>query len=348
MNGDLSRYEREIGEQADALWSFARAPMPAGLSDLRTERFDRIILTGMGASHHAALPNWIRLAADGRPAYWLSTARLLDAPELVTQRSLLIVTSQSGRSGEVVELCEWLGRFRRSARLLAVTNDTASPLARAASATVDLCAGKEEAVSSKTFLNSLAAHDRLGAVLSRHGGAWETDNVETVAEHLSVFDCSKAVSDLVSTTLASGTATSGHLVGCGADLASALWGGLVLKEATGVPVEGHHLREFRHGPQEAIGPGVFVVAFVPDSAGERACWQRLSRTAVRSGAALLCAGDDGPADGAAVQLRIPGEPQLLRLALQARVIEQLAIGLAHARGLEPGLIRLGDKVTTGS
>ena len=72
------------------------------------ENYDRIILTGMGSSHFAAHRVWCSLVSEGREAWWVSTAQLLETQELITGDSLLWVTSQSGESGEVVALltCE--------------------------------------------------------------------------------------------------------------------------------------------------------------------------------------------------------------------------------------------------
>jgi len=76
----------------------------------------------MGASLVASHPIWSSMVAEGRPAWWVSTAQLLAMPELMTPRSLLWVTSQSGESGEVVALLRGQGGAKRPAVLLATTN----------------------------------------------------------------------------------------------------------------------------------------------------------------------------------------------------------------------------------
>jgi glutamine---fructose-6-phosphate transaminase (isomerizing) len=96
-------FERDIREQPDALRRLAEAE-PPDLAGVTGVPWDRIVLTGMGSSHFAGLPTWRRLTALGHAAWTIDTGRLLDSPELVTPGTLLVVTSQSGASGEVVEL----------------------------------------------------------------------------------------------------------------------------------------------------------------------------------------------------------------------------------------------------
>jgi len=83
------------------LRALAANPLPEALAGLNLDGYERIILTGMGASLVAAHPTWSSMVAEGRPTWWVSTAQLLATPELVTPGSLLWVTSQSGESGEV-------------------------------------------------------------------------------------------------------------------------------------------------------------------------------------------------------------------------------------------------------
>src|SRR6266478_4534815 len=65
---------------------------------VRAGEFDRIILTGMGASLYAVYPAWLILSAAGLPAWWLETGELAElARSLVTPKTLLWVVSQSGR-----------------------------------------------------------------------------------------------------------------------------------------------------------------------------------------------------------------------------------------------------------
>ena len=86
----------------------------------------------------------------------IETAELLgSARGLITEHTLLWITSQSGRTAEVVALLERLDV--RPAAILGVTNDPASPLAQGSSALLQLHSGSEKTVSTRSYLNTLAA-----------------------------------------------------------------------------------------------------------------------------------------------------------------------------------------------
>ena len=99
-------FERDMDDQAQALRAFTQSALPLAVTRLLRGRYDRIVLTGMGSSHFAALPGWRRLADAGHPAWWVDTGQLLDAPGLITPGTLLVATSQSGASAEVVAMAE--------------------------------------------------------------------------------------------------------------------------------------------------------------------------------------------------------------------------------------------------
>src|SRR5439155_13696224 len=108
--------------------------------------FDRIILTGMGASFCAAYPAWCLLAAAGVPAWWVEAGELAEAASaLVTPGSLLWIVSQAGHVAEGLALLDAVAD-RRPALVLATTNQPDSPLARRAGWVQPLHTAKENGV----------------------------------------------------------------------------------------------------------------------------------------------------------------------------------------------------------
>ncbi len=116
-------------DQPAVLATLAAAPAPDLPVDLTL--FSRIVLTGMGSSDYATIPLELLLCGRGLPVWRLQTSRLLDTPEMLVDGTLLWITSQSGRSGEVVALLERISSDRR-VTIVATTNDTESPIALAA------------------------------------------------------------------------------------------------------------------------------------------------------------------------------------------------------------------------
>src|SRR5581483_8071284 len=107
---------------------------------LDREKYQRIVLTGMGGSFHALHP--LNL--------------------LLTEETLLIAVSQSGRSAETLRLLETPeGR----GPIIGITNTEGSPLATRATAAVVTRAGNEFSVSCKTWVTAVAAMAWIGEVL---------------------------------------------------------------------------------------------------------------------------------------------------------------------------------------
>jgi fructoselysine-6-P-deglycase FrlB-like protein len=331
-------FERDIDDQAEALRAFAQSALPPAVTRLLCSRYERIVLTGMGSSHFAALPGWQRLADAGHPAWWVDSGQLLDAPGLITPRTLLVATSQSGASAEVVAMAERQGPIARAAALIAVTNDPASPLARHADGVIGLHSGDEATVSTKSYLNSLAAHERITSALT---GTPADDAGETV-KAIEEFSRPAVLRDIAAGFAATPDARLVY-IGFGDHAASALYAGLITKEAAKVPAEGYIGGQFRHGPLELAGPGLTAVLF---GGGGRAhsSVRQLGADLLDSGSTVLTVGDPGLTG--AVHIGGPGGSMPARLAHDALIAQHITVAIATAKGITPGVFTYGSKVTT--
>jgi glucosamine--fructose-6-phosphate aminotransferase (isomerizing) len=339
----LSPFEADIQAQPAALRAFAAAQLPEQLNDLDGRRYQRIVLTGMGASHFAALPAWRRLAAAGYPAWWVSTTQLLDTPGLVTPETLLIATSQSGASGEITQVLARDALPVRPRTLIGVTNDPGSPLAAAADMTVLLHSGSEATVSTKTYLNTLAAQRRIVAALSREDQSAVTSLIAAAARTIEDFDCGNEARAAAKQYMGS-EGPRFALVGKRDHAATALLGGLILKEAAKVPAEGYVGGEFRHGPLEIAGPGLTAILLGLDQSAPDPSLPRLARELAATGAYVMTAGD-AEVDGCA-RVPIPPADGLTELAVGALIVQELSVELARAKGIVPGEFRFGRKITS--
>jgi glucosamine--fructose-6-phosphate aminotransferase (isomerizing) len=335
-----SAFERDIAEEPAALRALASNPLPAALASIDLDRYERIILTGMGASLVAAHPTWSSMVAEGRPAWWVSTAQLLAMPELVTPGSLLWVTSQSGESGEVVALLRGQGGVRRPAMLLATTNEPQSTLGQAADVVVGLHFGEEAAVSTKSYISTLAAHDRALSALWHQDDARAVQRIRAVADELERF-----VPD-VAPIVYSGLVSPGvrfAFVATPSDLATAQIAALLLNEVAKFPAESFLTGEFRHGPIELAGPGLVCLLF--GSGDENASLAMLGTELVRSGA-LVMAVDAGDRElGPQWPVTTGSSSQLGRLACGAKLVQLFSAEVARGLGVAPGHFLFGQKVT---
>lgn len=335
---DSSPFEIDIENQADALRAFASAPSP----DLRTvldRGHDRIVLTGMGSSHFAALPTWRALTEAGHPAWWVDSGQLLDTPSLVTPETLLIATSQSGASGEIAALFDPVVSPVSPRSVVAITNDPVSPLARSADAVIALYSGTEATVSTKSYLNTLAAHQRLVAAITDR----RADDVDDTANLVETFQAPDVLADLATAHAAAADARLAF-IGNRDHASTALYAGLITKEAAKVAAEGFIGGQFRHGPLELAGHGLTAVLFGCYEEDENRSLRHLAAELVDAGSAVLLVGDVQVTGAHTVFLRQASH--LAGLACGSVVAQHLAVQVARARGIEPGAFSFGQKITT--
>jgi len=328
---DIRREPESLQDQLDSRLE------PDALAMLRRlHGFDRIVLTGMGASLHALYPVFLTLASAGLPVWQVETSELLgEADGLVTTRTLLWITSQSGRSAEVAALLE-----RTSARhpaVLGFTNDTNSPLAEASDALVELHSGPEHAVGTRSYVNSLAAHARATAVvLERELPGDLSEAPSRLAEYLGRWD------EHVAAWEAAVSEQILFAVARGASLAAARTGALIIKEAAKTPIEAMSAPQFRHGPLEMADERLCVIV-LPGGPADAPLNERLAADLAAFGANAVTLGLPG-ADHAPELPRLSSEDA--RPLAEILPFQILSVVLAERLGYEPGAFRQIEKVTT--
>lgn len=341
MHNHFSPYEQDIGDQLIAIADQLAYELPPSLHRMELSGYDRIVLTGMGSSHYATIPIERELAARGLPVWRIDTGTLLDFPELVTGKTLLWATSQSGMSGEIVALLDKLDGTTRPATIIGVTNDEQSTLARRADIVVALKSGSEATVSSKSYVNTLIAQYRTTLALRHAEEAPLIAGIRAaMAEFARLIDDRSDVESIVSQAFLEGGEPRLALVGVGADGATTMTGALILKEACKVMAEGYMSGEFRHGPMETSGPGM-IALLIGD--GTDATLQALSEELTANGTEVVTIGPK--AYGHSKQLRTTASPEIVRLIAGMLYVQQFTVLIARARGLVPGEFLYGRKVT---
>ena len=342
----MDTYRAELLEQPAVLAATAEALAADTLlfddlvARVEHDRLEHVILTGMGASLFALQPLALRLAAAGRPVTLLETAELLHTcPGLVTPRTLLVAVSQSGETVEVVRLLEIIGR---RAPLVAVTNGRDNTLARAADYRLTTLAGAERSVSNKSYVTCLLALDALGRALTGQPldpAAWAAP-IEAVGDLLAGW------SSVEETLNAVAQCRPLYLLGRGPSIASALTGGLIIKEAARQPAEGMSAAQFRHGPLEMIAPGMGALLFV--AAGPtRPLGLRLAGELAGYGVATAVVGPlaDEPLPAGVAHVPLPALDPWLAPVAEIVPVQILNQRLALNAGLEPGRFERLGKVT---
>jgi glucosamine--fructose-6-phosphate aminotransferase (isomerizing) len=348
MMTDLShnRYVADILKQPDDLEDFLARFDPGSLRALAQAvaggRYRRIILTGMGSSLHAAYPAWLQMAQAGLPVSWVNASELLHyARALITADTLVWLVSQSGRTVEVCRLLEALPNSS-GPDLLATTNDLVSPLAARAGLTVPIHAGPEGIVSSRTYMNTLAAVQLTALVLSGRDISGPVQDLQKTVQAMRAYLQSWAEHvDRAESLLG----TPNHLVltGRGPSMAAVHHGGLIIGEAAKVPVVPYQAAEFNHGQVEVAGSDL-TVAMLAGAPETQAMNSSLLKALAGYGSRVIWIGAD-PAEDLAWLPMPPAQGIGLPIA-EMLSIQIVSLALARQAGIEAGACTRVPKVTT--
>jgi glucosamine--fructose-6-phosphate aminotransferase (isomerizing) len=343
MNSELTPFEEDVLEQPAALQRLAAALLPNDFARIASQDWDRVVFTGMGSSHFAGMPTWRSVCATGRSAWSIDTGQLLDSPELITPKTLLIATSQSGASGEIVELLNRIqGRSIAPGVLVGITNDESSPLAQAADLNLPLHSGPEATVSTKSYLNTLGVHRYIAGVFTGENPAAVVEEILQTAATVAHAIESSDLNEVATAALAYDHYRVA-MVARRDDSATALYAALITKEASKVAAEGFVGGQFRHGPFELAGEGLTVLLFGLRADRPDESLRRLAADLIATGSSVLVVGDDEIPGARTVQA--PGRFSLEGLATGAVIAELFAISLARANGVTPGSFAYGSKIT---
>jgi glucosamine--fructose-6-phosphate aminotransferase (isomerizing) len=336
-------YLRDILDQPRALEATHRRLQSSPKLDAIAHRladggYQRVVLSGMGSSHHGLHPIHLRLVGDGIPAVMVESSELLHYQRrLLEEHTLLVLVSQSGRSAEILRLLE---QTRGRLEILGVTNTADSPLAREATAVVLTHAGEEATVACKTHLAAQMALAWLGTLLL--GADLEGARAELAGVVSGVRGYLKEwrthVTELA--RLIDGVRVV-YFAGRGPSLGAACTAGLITKEATHLPSEGLGSAAFRHGPMEILDDTVFLLALAGEARTRDLNESLVSDVRAAGGRAQLAAEDaEIPA------LRLPAASDLTRPVVELLPVEMITLALAGLAGREAGTFRIGGKVTT--
>jgi glucosamine--fructose-6-phosphate aminotransferase (isomerizing) len=301
----------------------------------------RIILTGMGASFHAAWIAAIHLNHWGVPAMAMEATNLCNyAPALLRQAGTLVYISQSGTSGEVPVLLDLLDNKNY---LVAVTNNPESELARKAQVLLPMLAGEEELIASKTYINTLAI---LWLLARRAGGAFdgsETDTLYSLAGRIeSIIRSAPVLADRLVDTFDVNQPL--NFLGHGPHAVTARQAAMMLSEWSKVPALNAGIGAYRHGFIEAVKAGSGALVFAaPGGTSESAIalareLQCYNVRVLLSENGLLRAPDESPA-------RLEPLDEFLSPVLDILPVQLYTEALQRALGFEPGFRYIRKVVT---
>ncbi len=342
----MSLVETEIREQPEVLGRLlregrARVDEIAARIRERAPRF--VVIAARGSSDNAARYAQYLFGAHNKLPVCLATPSLFTAydagPSLAG--ALVVGVSQSGRSPDIVAVLE-AGR-RDGSLTLAITNEPASPLARAAEAVLPLVAGQERAVAAtKTYTASLGALAMLSASLEPS----ETRRAELERVPALMAAAIEANADLSAKVARYRYAEHFVVVGRGFNYSTAFELALKMKETSYLVAEPYSPADLLHGPVAMIDRGFPALVVAPSGRVLADLSALLDRLDERHAEVVAISDDAAVLARARAALPLPsGIPEWLS-PLVAVVPGQLwAAALARTRGLDPDHPRGLTKVT---
>ena len=322
---------REQPEVVARLLDEAREPVARVADALRDRGVTGLHIAARGTSDHAAVyAQYVFGVRHGLPV-------ALAAPSIATLYgaaprfgdAAVVGISQSGTSPDVVAVVD-AGREQR-VPTIAITNDPASPLARAAEHVLDLRAGAERAVAAtKTYTAELT----IVAMLSAAWAGEPVDSLAALPEAVrAALDADEAAREAAMDRAGMTTCV---VLGRGFEYATAREWSLKIKELARVLADPYSAADFLHGPLALLDPGFPVLAVATSgeiAEGMRELLRRLRDDHDVDSVVITDAPDALPAT---TVLQVPTAPAPWLQPLVSAVPAQLfAAHLARARGLDP-------------
>jgi glucosamine--fructose-6-phosphate aminotransferase (isomerizing) len=325
----------------ELLKKYPRRELEKYHEDLKSGNFDRLIITGMGSSLHAAYPAVIRLSSQPVPVQYINAAELTHfMDEIIRSRSLLWMNSQSGRSAELIHLLDHLPN-RALAGILTFVNDSTSPMASRADISLDIHAGAEATVSTKTYINMLAINLLAAVQLTAGNMDKALGDLLTAADAMEIY-LSKWQAHIDELDALLDEFNPLIILGRGASMSAVWYGSLINKEAAKCSFEGMNSADFRHGPLELVSPGFTAIIFAgsPLITGLN---RNLGLEIISHGGRVLWV-DSNP-DPELPTLLLPKTSEFARPLAEALPLQMLTLVMARRKGLQAGQFRYVGKVT---
>jgi glucosamine--fructose-6-phosphate aminotransferase (isomerizing) len=336
---DILGQEKSLARVVERQVGAGRAAMLEAAYSLREA--SKIVITAIGASLHSAYPLHYALAGRGMNCAIVEIAELLHYQSRICAGAVVVIFSRSGESIEVVKLLEKLKGV--ASRVIALTNEPASTVAKKADITIFVDSLPDEIVAVQSYTGAAAAglllagavedkFDARAAEISSCGPlmtALIAESLERVAEWDSFVKAGAAI----------------YFLGRGDSVASALEASLLIGETAKEAAIGMAAASFRHGPVEVVDENYRAVIFAGPAA-TREINLALARELAKRGGRIRVIGAAGEDVAGLSVIAVPRVTDALLPLVEIIPVQVAAMRFAFVKGLEIGKFRHTGQVTT--
>jgi fructoselysine-6-P-deglycase FrlB-like protein len=323
--------ELEMARQhADALASMrGNADVAARVAE-SVRRTGRLLMIGMGASHYANRIAEPLYRQAGIEAWAATAADELTSPAPAEPGWTRLLVSQSGESGEIVEIS---GRLGDRADAFGITLDQGSTLGRALPSLVGAGGGEIAFAATRSLTVTLALH---GALLGCLGGSERGARLALESPVARSID--QALAEL---------AGKSTIAVCGRGVCRGLaeTSALMLMELARMPALGFEIGQFRHGPLELLS-GALGVVLLRDADSDEAAIRDVARATADAGSPAVVFDCSGRAAvTGTTTVAFPARGGLGAVLTMLPSLQRLFIGIASQRVERVGEPLRSTKIT---
>ncbi len=341
----VSRLEQDIKAQADSLAGVLQHQSGAGAVSIREaasliRSCSKVLITGMGASMFAAIPLKYSLCARGIDAVVIEAGELLHYLHEAYRDALVMIVS---RSGESIEIARLLTVLSPGQKIIGVTNEPDSMLARKADVNLHIGSFADEMIAIQTYTGSLLTLRILDAALDQ-GSAQSEDQLAGWFPELAWL-ISRSLDSMQEWDSFLDPQSPVHLLARGPSIASAMEGALLFNEVAKHPSIGMPIASFRHGPVELVDQSFRGLVFAP-AGRTRELNLALAHDLNQFGGQVRAIGPLPEDQSEIVWCDVPECPETLAPLFEIVPIQVAALRMAQLRGIAPGSFRFAPQVAT--
>jgi glutamine---fructose-6-phosphate transaminase (isomerizing) len=343
----MNSFLKDVLNQPDSLRESLDALISNGsiekLKGIDGRKFEKIIFTGMGSSHFCNYGASILLNQMGFLSMVMSASEVLHyETNLINEKTLLVLVSQSGESGEIVKL---IGKIPTTVTVVAITNNPNSTLGRRGDYTFLLNVAEEESVTTRTYLSSLMIADLLAKALVGQLNEDFINDARNLIDNLEGFlsthaETSAKIKEFISEP------PYFCIIGRGYSLSSVRAGALFIREVAKYPSLDFDGGEFRHGPYEMINKNFYALIFATDGPTYEINVGLAVNIAKHNGKAILVTNRNTEIkDKNILVIEQKASSEFLAPIIEIAPLQLLANILAESKNLEVGKFLLSSKIT---
>ena len=305
------------------------------------ENFDKVYIVACGTAYHAGVVGKTVIEKLAKIPVEIDVAsefRYRDP--LITDRTLIIVVSQSGETADTLAVLR--DGQRQGARVLAITNVVGSSVSREADDVIYTLAGPEIAVAStKAYVTQLAAFYVLGLYFGRLKETITEEYAEEIkAEMLTIPEKIERALEMKEELQKYADKHYNHrdiyFLGRGLDYAVAMEGFLKLKEISYIHCDAYAGGELKHGPIALIDKGTAVITLLTQEALKDKMISNVREVSTRGGNifAVVNEGDETSKEVVDSLVYIPKTIDLLTPMISVVPLQLISYYVAKQKGCD--------------